>query len=84
MENCILNNGYVLPAIGFGTYKTTTGNTADVLRTAIEAGYRYFDTASFYGNEEDIAAAVRESGIPREKIMLASKVWKTEIASPKY
>ena len=43
-----LNNGVQIPCIGFGTYKAATGNSADIIATAIEAGYRFFDTASFY------------------------------------
>lgn len=79
MEWRTLNNGCRIPAVGFGTYKTTQGNTSDVLKTAILAGYRYFDTASFYGNEEEIGSVIRESRIDRKEFVLASKVWKTEM-----
>ncbi len=78
-EHYILNNGVELPAIAFGTYKAADGKSADVIRTAIEAGYRYFDTASFYGTETYLAQAVRESGISRDEIFIASKLWKTEM-----
>lgn len=44
----ILNNGIALPAAAFGTYKAVDGNVNTILN-AIKAGYRYFDTASFYG-----------------------------------
>ena len=50
-----------------------------MIRAAIEAGYRYFDTASFYGTETYLAQAVRESGISRDEIFIASKLWKTEM-----
>lgn len=50
-----------------------------MLRLAIETGYRYFDTASFYGNEAQLGQAIRESRIPRQDFFLASKVWKTEM-----
>lgn len=78
-EHYILNNGVEIPAIAFGTYKATDGKSADVIRAAIEAGYRYFDTASFYGTETYLAQAVRESGISRDEIFIASKLWKTEM-----
>ena len=78
-EHYILNNGVEIPAIAFGTYKAADGKSADVIRAAIEAGYRYFDTASFYGTETYLAQAVRESGISRDEIFIASKLWKTEI-----
>ena len=73
-----LNNGVVLPAVGFGTYKADQGGE-QVLRDALAAGYRYFDTASYYGNEELIGQVLQESGIPRSQLMLASKVWKTDM-----
>lgn len=79
MEHYILNNGVEIPAVAFGTYKAADGKSADVIRTAIEAGYRYFDTASFYGTETYLADAVRESGISRDEIFIASKLWKTEM-----
>lgn len=75
----ILNNGMNIPEIGFGTYKLKEGNNAEVFRMAVDAGYRYFDTASFYENEEVLGNVLKESGIPREELFIASKVWKTEM-----
>lgn len=74
-----LSNGVEIPCVGYGTYKTADGNSAEVIRTAIDAGYRYFDTASFYETEAYIAEAVRDSKIPREEFFFASKVWKSEM-----
>jgi diketogulonate reductase-like aldo/keto reductase len=74
-----LPNGVDFPAVGFGTYKAE----ADVIRMAIAAGYRYFDTASFYGTEPAIAAAVRQSGLPRGAFTIASKIWKTDMGYAK-
>lgn len=74
-----LQNGVLLPAIGFGTYKVTDGNGKQGISDALETGYCYLDTASFYGNEAEIGEAVKESGIPRGELFLASKVWKDEM-----
>ena len=74
-----LNNGIQIPCIGYGTYKSTDGCGTENIKTALEVGYRYFDTASFYKNEEMIGMAIEESGIEREDLFLASKVWKTEM-----
>ncbi len=74
-----LRNGVEIPPVAFGTYKAADGKSADVLLTAIEAGYRCFDTASFYGTESYLAEAVQRSGIPREKFFISSKLWKTEM-----
>lgn len=80
IQDCFeLNNGVKIPCVGFGTYKAAQGKTAEVIRTAIDAGYRYFDTASFYGTEPYLCEAVKDSGIPREKFFITSKVWKTEM-----
>lgn len=74
-----LSNGVQIPCMGYGTYKAAAAESAKVIRTAIEAGYRCFDTASFYGTEIYLAEAIGESGIPREEFFLASKVWKAEM-----
>ncbi len=75
MQTLTLNNGLKIPAIGFGTYKAAH----DSILTALNEGYRYFDTASFYGNESEIANALAHSGIKREDVFIASKVWKSEM-----
>lgn len=74
-----LNNGMKIPCVGFGTYKAAEGNNVEILKRAVTAGYRYFDTASFYGTEEFVGQAVKESGIPREEFFLVSKMWKDEM-----
>ncbi|MDY3919137.1 MAG: aldo/keto reductase [Candidatus Limivivens sp.] len=79
MKLLTLTNGLTIPAVGFGTYKATAGEGESVILDALRAGYRYFDTASFYGNEEIIGSALAKSGIPRRDLFIASKVWKTEM-----
>ena len=74
-----LNNGVKIPCVAFGTYKAAQGDNVEILRMAIESGYRYFDTASFYGTEKYLGEAVRMSGIPREEFFIASKLWKDEM-----
>ena len=74
-----LNNGMKIPCVGFGTYKAAEGNNVEVLKTSIEAGYRYFDTASFYQTEDFLGQAIRESNLPREDFFLVSKMWKDEM-----
>ena len=47
MKDCYeLENGVKIPCMGYGTYKAAEGNNEGIIKTAIEAGYRYFDTAS--------------------------------------
>lgn len=80
MYDCYtLNNGVKNPCLGYGTYKAADGKSADIIEMAIEAGYRYFDTASFYGTEEYLAEAIRRSGVPRKEFFITSKAWKTQM-----
>lgn len=74
-----LNTGRTVPAIGYGTYKSVGDDSSRIFLEAIRQGYRYLDTASFYENEAEIGRAVRESGVARPELLLASKVWKTEM-----
>lgn len=74
-----LCNGIKIPCIAYGTYKAADGNSSEIIRTAIDAGYRYFDTASFYQTEEYLAEAIQDSGIAREEFFIATKLWKDEM-----
>ncbi len=71
-----LSNGLKIPSIGFGTYKL--GDDEQVINAvdyALKVGYRHIDTAAFYGNEEAIGKALKESDVKREDIFLATKLW---------
>lgn len=74
-----LANGIQLPKVGFGTYKALDQENIQVLLDAFASGYTYFDSASFYGTECFLAEAMQKGKIDREKVMLASKVWKNEM-----
>ncbi|MGM9617503.1 aldo/keto reductase [Butyricicoccus sp.] len=74
-----LSNGVRIPCVGYGTYKAADGNGSAVICMALEAGYRYFDTASFYQTETYVAQALRDSGISRSEVFLTSKMWKDEM-----
>lgn len=74
-----LANGVEMPRLGLGTYKSADGReVTSAVEYALELGYRSFDTASLYGNEAGIGAAVAASGIPRDEIFLTSKMWNDE------
>ena len=77
-EHFVLKNGVAIPAVGFGTYKATAQGP-EALETAIKAGYRHFDTASFYGNEAILGETVRKSGIPRRDFFITTKLWKADM-----
>lgn len=69
-----LNNGKKIPKLGLGTWLIDNEKVVDIVKTAIEVGYRHIDTAQAYENEEGIGKAIRESGIAREKIFVTSKI----------
>ncbi len=74
-----LNNGVEIPSIGFGTWQTPDGETAEkAIKIAIENGYRHVDTAAIYGNEQSVGKGIKESGIERKELFLTSKLWNTE------
>lgn len=61
-----------MPAMGFGT--SQLGDCAELVATALQAGYRHIDTAWKYGSEKGVGAGIRASGVPREEIFLVTKV----------
>ncbi len=73
-----LSNGMQIPCIGFGTYNPQGGDNIKIIQTAIDVGYRYFDTASLYETERALGSAIKGSGIAREEFFVASKLWMDE------
>lgn len=69
-----LNNGVKIPKLGLGTWLIDNDKVVDVVKDALEVGYRHIDTAQAYENEEGVGKAIRESGIPREEIFVTSKI----------
>ncbi|KAM0750837.1 aldo/keto reductase [Meredithblackwellia eburnea MCA 4105] len=75
-----LNNGYEIPVVGLGCWMGKPGKVGEneeakrMVIDALKAGYTHLDTASLYGNEEAAGAAIRESGVPREKIFVTTKL----------
>lgn len=74
-----LANGIHMPRLGLGVYKMTDkAQAVEAMTTALNAGYRAIDTASFYDNEVQVGEAVRASDVKREDIFITSKVWNTD------
>ena len=68
-----LRNGLELPALGMGTWPMDDAQAADAVATAIETGYRLFDTAENYGNEVGVGEGIRRSGIARSDVVITTK-----------
>ena len=70
-----LNNGLLMPRLGFGT-NTLTGEIGErSVYDAISVGYRLIDTAMVYQNEEAVGAGIKKSGIERKELFVTSKLW---------
>lgn len=79
--NCIQLLQGVLPAVGLGVYRSTAGSeTYDAVYNALKLGYRHFDTAQIYRNEQDVGSAINQylqddSSVTRADIFITTKVW---------
>jgi len=74
MEYITLNNGAKMPMVGLGTHKLPNEQLNNIIPLAYELGYRKFDTAWLYENEQYIGNALKTNNIPREQIFLTSKL----------
>jgi len=69
-----LNNAVRMPAIGFGVFRIPDDIMDATVQEALAAGYRAFDTAPMYGNEEPLGRALADSGIDRADLFVTTKV----------
>ena len=75
MEYITLDNGVRMPQEGYGVFQIPPEECERCVSDALSVGYRLIDTASAYGNEEGVGAAVRKSGISREELFITTKLW---------
>ena len=75
MNTVTLNNGVIMPQIGYGVYQVSPAECERCVSDALRVGYRMIDTAQAYHNEEGVGAAVKNSGIARAELFLVSKIW---------
>jgi 2,5-diketo-D-gluconate reductase B len=75
--------GRAVPRIGFGTWRLSGRACRDAVGGALALGYRHLDTAAMYDNEDQVGAALRDSGVDREDVWLTTKVWHTDLAPPR-
>ena len=69
-----LNDGNIIPQLGFGVFQIEPEDTAEAVSEAIEVGYRHIDTAEMYGNEREVGEGIRASGLDRGEIFVTSKL----------
>ena len=78
MEYVTLNNGNKCPVIGIGTFMISPADAEVSVREALKMGYACVDTANAYCNERAVGRGMNESGVPREKVFLSTKLWVSE------
>ena len=70
-----LNNDVTIPAIGLGVFQSPPEETTSAVEAALRDGYRLIDTAAAYGNERQVAEGIHRSGVAREEVFVATKLW---------
>jgi diketogulonate reductase-like aldo/keto reductase len=74
-----LSSGARIPQVGLGVWQAPAGaTTRQAVAAALDVGYRHIDTARIYGNEGDVGAAIRDSGVAREQVFVTTKLWNAD------
>jgi len=74
-----LHNGVAMPLVGLGVWMAKDEETVQAVKWALEAGYRHIDTAKIYKNEAAVGRGIKESGLPREKVFITTKLWNEDM-----
>ena len=75
MDYIKLNNDVKIPQLGLGTYLLKPDDAQSSVTSVLGMGYELIDTANAYMNERAVGRGMRESGLPREKVFLETKLW---------
>lgn len=77
----LLHGAGAMPAVGFGTLFRDLSVTTEAITAALDAGFRHFDCAERYRNEEQVGVAFREAmdlwKVRREELFITTKLWNT-------
>ncbi|WP_461213590.1 aldo/keto reductase [Lacticaseibacillus sp. GG6-2] len=74
MQTYRLNDGNLVPQLGFGTYKLNGAAGVTAMVSALDRGYRMLDTAYNYENEGAVGEAIRRTSVPRSELTVVSKL----------
>ncbi len=79
MKSIKLNDGNLIPQLGYGTFQAPNGDIAiSSVQQAIEMGFKHIDAAAVYGNEISVGEGIKRSGVDRSELFITSKVWNSE------
>ena len=73
-ETVELTTGTKMPILGLGTWQLRSSSAVNAVLRALEVGYRHIDTATAYGNEEQVGQAIAQSGVRREELFVTTKL----------
>lgn len=77
-------HGAAIPVLGFGVFRMSDQEVERIVPTALEVGFRHFDTAQIYGNEAALGQALRAAGARRDELFLTTKVWVDQYSPAKF
>lgn len=80
----ITSNKITIPQLGFGVFRMSDAEIDTIIPTALETGFRHFDTAQIYGNEAALGHRLHAAGIPRSELFLTTKVWVENYSAAKF
>lgn len=69
------NDGLTIPQVGLGVWQTPNDTAVEVVKTALDAGYRHIDTAAAYRNEKGVGEGLRAAGLDRGEVFVTTKLW---------
>jgi 2,5-diketo-D-gluconate reductase A len=75
LPNIALNDGNVIPQLGYGVWQVPNAEAVKVVGIAISTGYRSIDTAAIYGNETGVGKAIAASSVQRTELFITTKLW---------
>src|SRR3954451_9732922 len=74
-----LNDSTHIPPIGRGVYLVSdVAECERSVETALRSGYRLIDTAAAYRNERAVGRGIRASGVPRDDVVVTTKIWASD------
>ena len=76
-----LSSGQDMPIVQFGTYKMKGDQCYKAVLAALRSGYRGLDTASVYDNEKEVGRAISDSGVPRDRVFVQTKLWRSFVGA---